>query len=99
MLPILFRKHVPAITNEYIHNFSVLFFFFSYFQVLRKEKLTVELLSEVENVLISGKVKHRKHPGIRKIHPISVPEILRASIDNILSGRYTFSLDILLNLQ
>lgn len=66
---------------------SAMFHFYLFiFQVCVKEKLTVELLPEVEKSLACGEMKHRKHPGKRKIEPVSVPEVLKANVDNIIGG-------------
>lgn len=63
-------------------------------QLSTKEKLTIELLPELEKRLESEDIKHRQHPGIRKLVPVSVPEVLKAAVDNIIGGQYEKSLHI-----
>ncbi|GFU21439.1 methyltransferase-like protein 17, mitochondrial [Nephila pilipes] len=43
-------------------------------------KSSLELLPDVENLFDSGSMKHRKHPGVKKIPPIQLPPLLIDSI-------------------
>ncbi|GFR27424.1 methyltransferase-like protein 17, mitochondrial [Trichonephila clavata] len=49
-------------------------------------KSSVELLPEILRLLDSNNMKHRKHPGVKKIPPIQLPSLLTASIYKLISN-------------
>ncbi|GFS62816.1 methyltransferase-like protein 17, mitochondrial [Trichonephila clavipes] len=49
-------------------------------------KSSIEILPEIRRLLDSNDMKHRKHPGVRKIPPIQLPKLLISSIYKLISN-------------
>ncbi|GBN15875.1 Methyltransferase-like protein 17, mitochondrial [Araneus ventricosus] len=63
--------------NSYIYHFHKCCF---------SSKHSVELLPEVQTLLDSGDMKHRKHPGIRKFPPLQLPANLIDAVYRLVSN-------------
>ncbi|KAG8185565.1 hypothetical protein JTE90_017568 [Oedothorax gibbosus] len=49
------------------------------------KKFSFDLFPEVEELLDSGDMKHKRHPGTRKRLPILIPPTLATAVDNLIS--------------